>query len=152
MIIYVQNNKKGIFSINPGEGIALVNPVNLKGVIDAGLAKVFKEKFPNNFKKYQWACKEADWFKNGSGNSLFVRENGYIIVNFPTKIDWKEPSSYTFIHNSLRKLRDSYSKWGIKTIAMPKVGCGLGGLDWNKVKPLIEKVFDQEEVKLFIFE
>ena len=108
----------------------LVNPVNTVGVMGKGLALSFKNKFPNNFKKYKKYCNSGDFVV---GKLLITSENNKKIINFPTKIHWKDNSRIGFIIDGLKKLKIAIEKHNIKSIAMPKIGCGLGGLDWNLV-------------------
>lgn len=108
----------------------LVNPVNTVGVMGKGLALSFKNKFPNNFKKYKKYCNSGDFVV---GKLLITSENNKKIINFPTKIHWKDNSRIGFIIDGLKKLKIAIEKRDIKSVAMPKIGCGLGGLDWNLV-------------------
>lgn len=112
----------------------LINPVNIVGVMGKGLALEFKKRFPNNFIHYQACC------KNNSltiGKLLIVPENGKAIINFPTKKHWKDNSELNYIVLGLEKLKIAVPRYGITSIAFPKIGCGLGGLNWNDVFPLI---------------
>lgn len=120
---------------------ALVNTVNTVGVMGKGIALQFKNQFPNNFNLYAKACKESK-VKVGS---LFITEentllNGKkVIINFPTKTDWRKPSEYSYIEIGLTELIKVIKDRNIKSIAIPPLGAGNGGLDWYKVKNLIEK-------------
>ena len=112
----------------------LVNPVNTVGIMGKGLALEFKKKFPNNFIKYQKFC------KNNSvdiGKLLIVKENNKFVINFPTKKHWKNKSELDYIIQGLEKLKIAIEKYNINSIAFPKIGCGLGGLDWNIVLDLL---------------
>lgn len=121
---------------------ALVNPVNCVGVMGAGLAKQFKERFPDNFRKYLEAC-ETGAVKLGS--VYVTEEDGPLsriyIVNFPTKRHWKDRSHLAWIACGLMDLRRTCGDLGIRSLAIPQVGCGLGGLDWADVLPLVEAAF-----------
>lgn len=108
----------------------LVNPVNTVGVMGKGLALQFKEKFPENFNKYKKYCNSKDFTV---GKLLIITENDKKIINFPTKIHWKDKAKMKYILDGLEKLKLAIKKRNIKSIAMPKIGCGLGGLDWNMV-------------------
>jgi O-acetyl-ADP-ribose deacetylase (regulator of RNase III) len=116
---------------------ALVNPV---GVMGKRFALAFKKKYSHNFKCYQQACKLK---KLDVGQILIVEDQDLFgqrtIVNFPTKRDWKNPSEYAYIESGLWEL----AAWldqakEIKSIAIPALGCGLGGLEWSTVKKMIE--------------
>lgn len=130
----------------------LVNPVNCVGVAGAGLAKVFKEKFPENFKLYRHACKSATLDLGQLNISrLSKRQPGYI-VNFPTKKHWKEKSELKNIELGLESLVVWANLTGIKSIAIPALGCGLGGLDWNEVRVLIMgAAIKMKRVKVYLF-
>jgi len=108
---------------------ALVNPVNCIGVMGAGLAKQFKDKFPKNFIAYKQACKDG----NVSIGKCFIYKEDKYIINFPTKDDWKNPSTYEYIKEGLESLAQLITTNGITSIAIPKIGCGLGGLSWDEV-------------------
>lgn len=122
---------------------ALVNPVNLMGVMGKGLALQFKEKFPENFVMYKEWCADSPEI-----GSIFIwRENNKCIINFPTKIHWKDPSKLEYIEESTETLADWIinvdKDFEVKKIAIPKVGCGLGGLDWKTVKPKIIEILNR---------
>lgn len=119
---------------------ALVNPVNCMGTMGAGLAKQFKHKFPGNFAHYKDQCSKGfimpgvvDFFRTG------YRDYHNFIINFPTKLHWKNPSQLVYIDKGLRHVKDLIEQYEIISIALPELGCGLGGLDFKDVKPLIEQ-------------
>ncbi len=125
------------------EADAIVNTVNCVGVMGKGIALQFKKKWPENFKAYEKACK-AGSIRPGS---MFVHELGrlagkpYFIINFPTKDHWRGKSELSFIEDGLKDLVRMVREHGIRSIAIPPLGCGNGGLDWSVVKPLIEQAF-----------
>ena len=117
---------------------ALVNTVNTVGIMGKGVALQFKEHFPLNYKLYQKAC-EAGEVKLGK---MFVTETGQLtgpryVINFPTKADWRSFSKLSHIAEGLDDLVRVIEEKNIKSIAVPPLGCGNGGLDWKDVKPLI---------------
>lgn len=122
----------------------LVIPVNCVGVMGAGLAKVAKQKWPEMYTRYRNACHNGR-IKIGHGNITEYpqRENPEIIACLPTKIHWKNPSELEYVRYGLAWLR--YDLWynGPKkaSIAIPALGCGLGGLDFTDVLPLIVDAF-----------
>jgi len=133
---------------------ALVNTVNTVGVMGKGIALQFKERFPLNFKKYAEACKKGEM---KIGQMLVVQENTLqgerLIVNFPTKVEWYKKSQYDYIEEGLKNLVETIEKYNIKSIAIPPLGCGNGGLDWSKVKPMVEKYLSpMQQVKIDVFE
>jgi O-acetyl-ADP-ribose deacetylase (regulator of RNase III) len=133
---------------------ALVNTVNTVGVMGKGIALQFKERFPKNFYAYEKACKEG----NVQIGSMFVfkednLERQQTIVNFPTKKEWYRKSSYKYIEKGLKDLASIIKKLEVKSIAIPPLGCGNGGLKWIKVKSLIEEYLsDLNDVKIIIYE
>ena len=125
----------------------LINPVNTVGVMGKGLALEFKKRFPNNFIHYRSCC------KNNSltiGKLLIVPENDKIIINFPTKIHWKDNSKLNHIILGLEKLKIAIPRYGITSIAFPKIGCGLGNLDWKDIFPLIKKFADEIDQNILV--
>jgi O-acetyl-ADP-ribose deacetylase (regulator of RNase III) len=133
---------------------AIVNTVNTVGVMGKGIALQFKERFPQNFFAYKKACKLG----NVETGKMFVFKEMTIsgektIINFPTKKEWFQKSQYSYIEAGLEDLVRVIRNLDIKSIAIPPLGCGNGGLDWEKVKPMLEKYLsDLEGVEILIFE
>jgi O-acetyl-ADP-ribose deacetylase (regulator of RNase III) len=122
---------------------ALINTVNTEGVMGKGIALQFKQAFPEMFKDYQLACKR----KEIELGKVHIYDLGGLaggprwIVNFPTKGHWRSKSQVSSIKAGLDDLVDSIIDLGIKSIAVPPLGCGLGGLDWKDVEPVIRAAF-----------
>lgn len=117
---------------------ALVNPVNCVGVMGAGLAKQFKAAFPDNFEAYEAACRRGEI----SPGRIHAFDRGpdcmpRWVINFPTKRHWREASRLDDIEKGLDSLEETIRKLGIRSLAIPPLGCGLGGLDWDDVRPRI---------------
>jgi O-acetyl-ADP-ribose deacetylase (regulator of RNase III) len=133
---------------------ALVNTVNCVGVMGRGIARQFKDAFPANFKAYEIACEH----KEVQPGKMFVFETDQIanpkfIVNFPTKRHWRGKSRIEDIDTGLQALREEIEKREIRSIAIPPLGSGLGGLDWRLVKPKIEKaVANIDGLRVVVFE
>lgn len=133
---------------------ALVNTVNCVGIMGRGIALQFKKAFPENFKAYQQACEQGDV----QPGRMFVFDTGELtmpryIINFPTKRHWKGKSRIEDIQAGLGNLARFVNSAGIRSIAIPPLGSGLGGLDWNQVKPLIANAFgSMESVETIVFE
>jgi O-acetyl-ADP-ribose deacetylase (regulator of RNase III) len=119
----------------------LVNPVNCDGIMGKGLALAFRVAFPKNFVAYKRECRDKTL---RPGGFISVRDNGKVIVNLATKDHWRNPSKYEWIEAGLGWIA-YFAKNGEGGIAIPALGCGLGGLDWNVVKPMMEKAFDFPE-------
>ena len=118
---------------------ALVNTVNTEGVMGKGIALQFKEKFPEMFVAYKKAC-EAGQVHPGrmDVHDLSGMFHPRYIINFPTKRHWRSPSRIEDIESGLAALKAEILKRGIKSVALPPLGCGNGGLDWADVLPKIE--------------
>ena len=117
-----------------------VNPVNLMGVSGAGLALKFKQRFPYNFQAYQHAC-AAGMLQTGTVLVFPTSLPSYpkYIVNFPSKRHWKQRSRFEDVELSTQHLVKEVQKLRVESLAMPAVGCGLGGLNWGTVQPMLEK-------------
>ena len=132
---------------------AIVNTVNLVGVMGKGVALQFKERFKNNYQVYKQACDDRTL---GIGNSLVVEEmwqgRNIWVINFPTKVHWRNPSEYMYIERGLENLIDIIHKYAIKSIAIPPLGAGNGGLDWYRVKDLIVSKLSSLDCDIVVFE
>lgn len=133
---------------------ALVNTVNTVGVMGKGIALQFKEEFPENFAIYQTACSSGNLIP---GKLLITREINSqgiekIIVNFPTKLHWRNPSKYEYIKDGLSELVKAISEHNIKSIAIPPLGCGNGGLNWNIVKKMTVEALESIDADIYIYE
>ncbi len=136
---------------------AIINTVNCVGIMGKGIALQFKKAFPENYRAYVKAC------KNNEVNigKMFVYQMGMLdanihskyIINFPTKKHWRSNSKIEYIEKGLNDLYDVIYKLNIKTLAMPPLGCGNGGLDWNVVKNLIiQKLSPINDLVLYLYE
>ena len=129
----------------------LVNPVNCVGAMGAGLAKEFKFKFPKMFTSYKKAC-ENRALTPGKLQIVKIQE-GKFVLNFPTKNHWKDKSRLEYIEKGLDNLVSNYKEKKIQSIAFPKIGCGLGGLNWEKeVKPLLIAKLMATDINVEIWE
>ncbi|MBP7427881.1 MAG: macro domain-containing protein [Candidatus Hydrogenedentes bacterium] len=129
-----------------------VNTVNCVGIMGAGLARAFKDRYPAMFKEYAKACKAGE-VRPGKPHVWEKREfdETVTVVNLPTKDHWREPSEYEFIEKDLRWLREFLAKRGKARIVLPALGCGHGGLDWDRVRPMMEQALDGLEAEILIF-
>jgi len=131
---------------------ALVNTVNTEGVMGKGLALQFKKAFPENFAEYARACK-AGQVKTGQVYIVRRLASPRFIINFPTKKHWRQPSRIEYVRDGLRELVRQVDALAIKSIAVPPLGCGNGGLDWPTVRNLIANAFSSlPEVRVVLFE
>lgn len=133
---------------------ALVNTVNTVGVMGKGIALQFKRAFPENFKSYQLACRRGEM---EIGRVLIVPTgkidgNPRYIVNFPTKGHWRSRSKIADIRAGLNDMVEQVRALGIRSIAIPPLGCGNGGLRWSDVRPLIVDIVSTlEDVDVHLF-
>jgi O-acetyl-ADP-ribose deacetylase (regulator of RNase III) len=133
---------------------AIVNPVNCVGVMGKGLALQFKNKFPDNFEIYKDACAKKEVV---SGKMLVCEvsddTSSLYIVNFPTKQHWRDSSRMEDIISGLDDLVKTIHRLSIDSIAIPPIGCGLGGLNWTAVKSHIEnKLSTLTDVQIIVLE
>ena len=132
---------------------ALVNTVNCVGVMGRGIALQFKKAFPENFRIYVEACKRGEV----QPGRMFVFETGALtnpryIINFPTKRHWRGNSRIEDIRAGLKDLATVIRERDIRSIAVPPLGSGLGGLEWSDVRPRIAKAlqgFDDLDAVVF---
>jgi O-acetyl-ADP-ribose deacetylase (regulator of RNase III) len=132
---------------------ALVNTVNTVGIMGKGIALMFKEAFPENFDAYSAACKD----ERVRIGEMFVTERASVlgprwIINFPTKKDWRTKTKLDWVRDGLDDLREVLLSRHIKSVAVPPLGCGNGGLRWDEVKPLIEEKLFDLDVDILVYE
>jgi O-acetyl-ADP-ribose deacetylase (regulator of RNase III) len=136
------------------EAEALVNTVNCVGIMGRGIALQFRKAFPDNFKVYAAAC-EQEAVRPGQ---MLVYETRRLtgpryIINFPTKQHWKGKSRMEYIDAGLSALVEEIRNRNIRSLAVPPLGCGLGGLRWNEVRPRIIKALSAlPEVHVLLYE
>lgn len=133
---------------------AYVNPVNTVGVMGAGLALQFRNTYPAMFTAYQQACRERQ-ITVGAMHVWPFRVPGEnqdrYIINFPTKNHWRGKSRRSYIDDGLVDLVRVISDLGIKSIAVPALGCGLGGLAWSTVRSRVYVAFAMSEVHVWLY-
>ncbi len=148
MINYVTGN------ILDSKAQAIVNTVNTVGVMGKGIALQFKKAYPNNYKSYSMACKNKEvvvgkMFITTDSN---ISSGEKIIINFPTKQNWRNPSEYVYIEEGLNDLIEVIEQNQIRSIAIPPLGAGNGGLKWEKVKKIIEDKLSSLDIEIFVYE
>lgn len=133
---------------------ALVNTVNCVGIMGRGIALQFRKEFPDNYSAYKTICDRQEL----QPGRMFVfdlnrLQHPRFIINFPTKRHWKNKSRIEDIQSGLQALVQEVRRLKIHSIAIPPLGCGLGGLNWKDVRPLIEQAFrDLPEVRVLVYE
>jgi len=133
---------------------ALVNTVNEVGVMGKGIALMFRETFPANTRAYESACRAGEV---RVGKMLVTRDRdltgGRWIINFPTKKHWRNPSRLEWIRQGLKDLARILHENRIRSVAVPPLGCGNGGLEWSQVRHEIEAVLSNlEDVDVLVYE
>jgi len=148
MIVHITGN------LIVADAEALVSTVNCEGFMGKGIALQFKKAFPENFAAYQRACRAGEL----QPGKMFVYAteslvNPRYIINFPTKRRWREKSRIEYVESGLKALVEQIRRLGIRSVAVPPLGCGLGGLKWRDVRPLIERAFATiPDVHVLLFE
>lgn len=133
---------------------ALVNTVNTVGIMGKGIALMFRDRFQDNYRRYVLACKASE-VRIGR---MFVTEPNELdgpcwIVNFPTKKDWRHPSRLEWVREGLVDLRRFLLEHHVRSVALPPLGAGNGGLDWiADVRPQIEEILGDLDIDVIVYE
>jgi O-acetyl-ADP-ribose deacetylase (regulator of RNase III) len=138
----IYSSRKSILNSNAA---IITNPVNCCKVMGKGLALEFKNKFPNHFVEYQKLCDSKE-LQIGVPKLVFDQR---MICLFPTKIHWRDDSKIEYIDAGLKYIKNNFA---ITSIAFPKLGCGLGKLNWKDVKQLFVKYFSNVDYDVIIHE
>lgn len=125
----------------------LVNTVNCVGIMGKGLAQAFKEREPDMFRSYKRICDQKALVP---GKLWLWRGRESWVLNFPTKMHWRNPSKLEWIEQGLAKFTTAYADQGITEISFPQLGCGNGNLDWNDVRPLMEHYLSKVSIPVYI--
>jgi O-acetyl-ADP-ribose deacetylase (regulator of RNase III) len=133
---------------------ALVNTVNEVGVMGKGIALVFRKAYPENYRIYEAACRAGEV---RVGTMLTTRERDASgerwIINFPTKKHWRNPSKMEWVRDGLKDLVRVIREKNIRSIAVPALGCGNGGLEWSQVRREIELALGElSDVEVLVYE
>ena len=135
-------------SVFDSECDILVNTINCRGVMRAGIALEFALRYPQMYEAYVWDCNSG--FVQTGKTYLYVSD-GQKILNFPTKDDYKEPSLLDYLIDGLRYFVEHYKEYNAKSIAFPLLGCKNGGLDFEKeVKPIMLEYLSEIDMDVFI--
>lgn len=126
----------------------LVNPVNCRGVMGNGLAREFAARYPAMLAEYRAAC-AAGQLRPGF-LQIYTGTDPWVL-NFPTKDHWRSPSRLTYIERGLEYFAAHHAAWGITSIAFPRLGCGLGGLTWAAVEPLMRRYLEPLPISVAIY-
>ena len=131
----------------------IINTVNCVGVMGKGVAFAFKNKYPEMFAEYKKECEVG----NIDIGKPFIWKykdmfEPQIVINLPTKMHWKDPSTLVYIQNGLNWLRNYFENKPNSTVVMPALGCGNGGLDWDTVKNMIQESLEDLKTQFFVYE
>jgi O-acetyl-ADP-ribose deacetylase (regulator of RNase III) len=143
MLVYLQTD---LFA-SPAQ--TLVNAVNTEGVMGKGIAKSFKERYPEMFREYKALC---DGGELRAGSLLLWRGPDKWVLNFSTKTTWRLPSTLAYVQAGLEKFVASYEALGITSVSFPPLGCGNGNLDWAEVKPMMESYLKDLPLQVYVHE
>ena len=126
----------------------IVNTVNTVGVMGKGLALAFRKRYPKMFERYKQACDNRSL---DIGKLMLFYEADHWVLLFPTKRNWRNPSKLEYIEQGLDKFVKAYADKQISSIAFPRLGCGNGGLDWNDVKPIMERYLKNLPIRVYVY-
>ena len=138
-------NKGTVFNT---DAKAIVNTVNCKGVIGAGIALEFQLRYPAMNEDYVHKCEDGI-IRVGK---VDYYDGSPVIINFPTKYDFKYPSKIEWIASGLQDFVNTYAEHNIESVAFPKLGAGRGGLNWDQVKELMLRYLDPLNIRVYICE
>jgi O-acetyl-ADP-ribose deacetylase (regulator of RNase III) len=138
---------------------AIINPVNCVGVCGKGLALEFKTRFPANFAVYRDYCDRKLMIQGkmlvteilNTSSDRKGNQSQKFIVNFPSKRHWIQNSKLQDIFDGIEDLQRVVRELKLNSIALPAIGCGLGGLDWRKVEPIIRQKLDSDHLTVYLF-
>lgn len=134
-------------SIFESQAQTVVNTVNCVGVMGKGIAAQFRKKYPEMFRAYRDICEKK---LLEPGKLWLWKAPDQWILNFPTKRHWRYPSKLEWIDAGLKKFVAEYETRGITEISFPRLGCGNGGLDWDEVRPIMEKHLSPLPITTFV--
>lgn len=146
MIRYVEGN------IFDSEVQCLVNPINCVGVMGKGLALEFKHRYPDIYQFYVRACSANELRVGGIAIYAMKKKPNRSVCLFPTKHHWKDKSTIEILDKSFQAFIEYAPQMKIISVAFPKVGCGLGGLNFeHQVRPLFEKYFNDGKFEVEVY-
>lgn len=119
----------------------LVNPTNCHGIriTDSGLARQFGDRYKKYAEAYTYECNNRLMIPGG----IYAWKNGLgevrpkYIVSFATMYNGGANSNITFIKKGVKLLNEWIAKTDVGSIAIPQLGCGIGGLDWEDVGKIL---------------
>jgi O-acetyl-ADP-ribose deacetylase (regulator of RNase III) len=132
---------------------AFAQGCNCQGSMGAGIAKAFRARYPEMYEEYRQRCKTKPRQFNLGDSWLWKAEGQPWVFNLGTQEDyWRAHATYKAIEQALTMMRAQADREGVRSIAMPRIGAGYGGLSWRKVRAVIEKVFGDWDGTLYVYE
>ncbi|HEV2457299.1 MAG TPA: macro domain-containing protein [Ktedonobacterales bacterium] len=132
---------------------ALAHGCNCRGSMGAGIAVGFRERYPAMYEEYRRRCKATPREFNPGDAFLWKAADQSWVFNLATQEDyWRSRATYDAVERALREMRSQADAEGIRSIAMPRIGTGYGGLSWKKVRAVIERVFADWDGVLYVYE
>lgn len=125
----------------------LVNTVNTVGIMGKGIAKTFREQYPEMFKEYRRLCDRGEL---AIGKLHLWKGDGRWVLNFPTKTTWRLPSEIDYVERGLKTFVANYERMGIISASFPPLGCGNGNLNWTEVRPLMERHLSKINIPIYV--
>jgi len=143
----------GDFFANEHHARALAHGCNCKGSMGAGIAVGFRERYPAMYEEYRRRCKAEPRQLNPGDVFLWKSDDQPWVFNLTTQEDyWRSRATYEAVEQALRRMCELADAEGVRSIAMPRIGTGYGGLSWKKVRAIVERVFGDWPGTLYVFE
>lgn len=139
----------GVGNLFDSKAQTLVNAVNCVGVMGAGIALEFKRRFPSMFEDYRARCRRGE-VRLGKPY-LFRPARPPWVLNFPTKGHWRDASQLADVVAGLEAVEARYKDWGLESLAVPALGCGMGQLEWRDVGPLLYRYLSRLGISVELF-
>lgn len=128
---------------------ALAHGCNTQGVMNAGIALEFKQRYPQMYQEYIRYCKTG-LFNPGDIHFYRSEDSKPHVINIATQLDRRTPAQLSYIERGFNNIESNYKAWGISSLGMPHIGCGLGGLDWQDVSKVVKKVFGTSRLDVLV--
>lgn len=127
----------------------LAHGCNCAGAMGAGIAVAFKKRWPQMYAEYREMCRDG---KFRPGDVFAWRDDDVVVFNLGTQVHWQTAATLVAIEDSLRRMLRLATEFGVDRIGVPRIGAGLGGLDWTDVRAVLEAVARDTAVELVVFE
>ncbi len=142
----IQEVDTNLFELNVN---ALAQGCNVVGTMNAGVAREFRTRYPLMYKEYQSYCRSGN-FSPGEVHFYMSRGGKPHIINVATQFDTESNAIIEYVEQGLEKIEMHYKDWGIRSLGIPRIGCGLGGLDWKDVSKIVKKIFGTSQLEVLV--